>query len=205
VLVDDAYHALIAHHGRSWQRGPSPTFSDSEVITIALITDTFFHGKEALCLAFVRPYHAAMFPHLLDDTRFNRRRRALRGLMEALRRMYTTWLVAEEDAVRVVDRAPIPVCTYMRSRECMTVAGADYCGVMVSPRAKLFGFRLHLTTTTHQVLDHWMVAPASQHDGTFTPALLEDSAGLWVLGDNAFHHPRASAWLQQQREIALVA
>ena len=40
VLVDDAYHALIAHHGCSRQRGPSPTFSDSEVITFALITDT---------------------------------------------------------------------------------------------------------------------------------------------------------------------
>ncbi len=191
VLVDDAYAALVAHHGRLRQRGPAPTFSDSEVITIALIADTFFHGKEELCLAFVRQYHADMFPHLLDDTRFNRRRRTLSGLMEAMRRMYTTWLVAEDDAVRVVDSAPIPVCTYMRSRLCTTVAGADYCGVMVSRRAKLFGFRLHLTTTTAQVVDQWMLAPASHHDGTLTPALLDEAAGLWVVGDNAFHNPTA--------------
>jgi len=76
---------------------------------------------------------------------------------------------------------------------------------MVSRRATLFGFRLHLTTTTNHVVDQWMLAPASHHDGTLTPALLEDSAGLWVLGDNAFHNPMAIDWLQRQREIALMA
>ncbi len=95
--------------------------------------------------------------------------------------------------------------TYLRTRSCTTVAGADYCGVMVSRRAKLFGVRLHLTITTNQVVDQWMLAPASHHDGTLTPALLEESTGLWVLGDNAFHNPMAIAWLQQQREIAVMA
>jgi hypothetical protein len=76
---------------------------------------------------------------------------------------------------------------------------------MVSRRAKLFGFRLHLTTTTNQVVDQWMLAPASHHDGTLTPALLEDAHALWVVGDTAFHNPTAIAWLQQQRQTTLVA
>ena len=205
VLVDVAYHALVAQHGRLRQRGPRPRFGDSEVITIALIAKTFFHGNEELCLSFIRQYHRDLFPHLVDDTRFNRRRRALVGVTEALRRMYTTWLIAPDDSVHIVDSAPIPVCTYMRSRSCTTVAGADYCGVMVSRRAKLFGFQLHLTTTTSQVVDQWMLAPASHHDGPLTPALLEDAYGLCVVGDNAFHNPTAMAWLQQHREIGLVA
>lgn len=75
VLVDTAYQAIIAEAGRLRQRGPQPTFSDSEVITITLIAETFFHGHEELCLAFVRQYHHARFPQLLDDSRFNRRRR----------------------------------------------------------------------------------------------------------------------------------
>ncbi len=33
----------------------------------------------------------------------------------------------------MVDSAPIPVCTYMRSRSCRTVAGAAYCRVMIRP------------------------------------------------------------------------
>ncbi len=54
VLVDDAYQALLTQVGRLRQRGPAPTFADSEVITIALIADTFFHGHEELCLSFMR-------------------------------------------------------------------------------------------------------------------------------------------------------
>jgi len=54
VLVDDAYQAVCQRLGRLRQRGPQPHFSDSEVITIALIADTFFHGNEELCLAFIR-------------------------------------------------------------------------------------------------------------------------------------------------------
>lgn len=205
VLVDEAYQAIVLRVGRLRQRGPEPTLSDSEVLTIALIADTFFHGNEELCLSFIRQYHHDLFPQLLDDTRFNRRRRALVGITEAIRQVYTTWLIEADDPVRIVDSAPIPVCTYMRSRSCATVAGAAYCGVMVSRRAKLFGFRLHLTTTTQQVVDQWMLAPASHHDGTLTPALFEDAQGLWVVGDNAFHNPPTVEWLAQHREIALVA
>jgi hypothetical protein len=54
VLVDEAYAALEQHFGAWRKRGPAPTFHDSEVITVALITDTFFHGHEALALSFLR-------------------------------------------------------------------------------------------------------------------------------------------------------
>ena len=205
VLVDEAYQIIVARTGRLRRRGPVPTFSDSEVITVALIAETFFHGDEELCLAFVRQYHRDLFPHLLDDTRFNRRRRWIAGLIEAVRQFYTAWLIAPDDNVRVVDSAPIPVCTYMRSNQCQTVLGPEYCGIMTSRRAKLYGFRLHLTTTIDQIVDHWMLAPAAHWDGKLTPALLEDAAGLWVIGDNAFHDPGAIDWLQRQRQIRLTA
>lgn len=54
VLVDDAYTALVAQVGRLRQRGPAPRFGDSEVLTIALIAETFFHGNEEVCLSFIR-------------------------------------------------------------------------------------------------------------------------------------------------------
>jgi hypothetical protein len=50
-----------------------------------------------------------------------------------------------------------------------------------------------------------MVAPASHHDGTMTPALLEDGPPVWIVGDNAFHTPAAEEWLLQQRQIARIA
>jgi hypothetical protein len=65
VLVDDAYQVLQVQFGPWRRRGPPPAFSDSEVITVSLMIDTFFHGHEALGLAFLRQYHADLFPALL--------------------------------------------------------------------------------------------------------------------------------------------
>jgi hypothetical protein len=112
TLVGDAYQAMLRRTGRLRQRGPEPTFSDSEVITVALITETFLHGNEELCLAFIRQYHTDLFPRLLGDTSFNRWRRVLMRMTDAIRRYLTATLIDPEDRVRVVDSAPIPLYTY---------------------------------------------------------------------------------------------
>src|SRR5437763_4936818 len=81
VLVDDAHIALQIHLGqwrpRGWRRrGPAPAFADSEVITVALIADTFFGGDEEKTLSFVRQYHLDMFPRLPAAGQFTHRMRA---------------------------------------------------------------------------------------------------------------------------------
>ena len=93
----------------------------------------------------------------------------------------------------------------MRGGTCTTVTGVEYCGIMVSRRAKLFGFRLHLTTTLDQKADQWMLAPAARWDGRVSPALLEEVWNLIVLGDNALHDPVSIDWLKRQRHIILMA
>src|SRR5436190_23863105 len=86
VRVDDAYQRILARRGRPLRAsGRAPTFTDSEVITVALIIETFFQGHEEVGYAFVRQYLRPLFPHLLDLDRFNARRRALIGLIEAIR------------------------------------------------------------------------------------------------------------------------
>lgn len=204
VLIDEA-NQMIAKQMGSWrQRGPAPDFSDSEVITVALIIDTFFHGDEELGLAFLHQYHRGLFPHLLAASRFNRRRRALTGLMEAIRRIQRRGLIDEQDRVRLLDSAPIPVCTYQRSGRCTTASGTAYVGYAASDQANFFGFRLHLTTTLNQVVDRWMLAPARPHDSQLTLAFFEDEADLWVLADGGYHDPARKAWLGQHRRITLV-
>ena len=204
VLVDDAYQQLITSlGGRLRQRGPQPSFSDSEVITVALIIETFFHGHEDLGLAFVGQYHLSLFPALLDKSQFNRRRRCLTGVKELIRRQLTNGLIDPADRVRLIDSAPVPACTYTRQSDCQTIAGPEYRSVVVSKRAKLFGHRFYATTTLDQVLDRWMLAPASYKEGKMTPAFFEEQDHLWVLSDNGFHSPADMAWLQKTRHITL--
>lgn len=204
VLVDDAFKVLHTHFGQWRSRGAKPRFSDSEVITVALIADTFFAGDEHKTLSFVRQYHLDIFPLLPADGQFNTRRRALALITEQVRRvLLVQWdLISVGDTVRLTDSAPIPVCTYTRAKQNRTIqqTGHDrhlYFGYTPARKAKLFGFKLHLGTSTEQVVDEWLLAPASMHDSQVT-ALYEGEqlSGLQMLGDGAFNNP---GWVQALR------
>ena len=203
VLVDDAYQTLERHYGAWRHSGPAPTFTDSEVITVALIVDTFFHGHEALGLAFLRQYHPSLFPDLPSEGHFNQRRTLLGPLIDQVRRLITHhWgLIAKDDPDRLIDSAPIPVCTYRRARENRTLNGSEYFSVMATRAAKLFGLRLYLTTTTNQLVDDWVLAPASYHDSQVLPAVFEQTSERVVLGDGAYHNPSAEPVLQDHAVI----
>lgn len=204
VLVDDAYQQLVGPR-RLRQRGPAPVFSDSEVITLSLLCDAYFHGKEELMLTFVRQYHRDLFPHVLSLGRFNRRRRAALGLLEGIRCALRERLIAPGDALRLIDSAPIPVCTYARGRRCRTVSGPEYCSVMPSRRAKLFGFRVQLTVTDQQVVDQWLLAPAAPRDSKVAAALLAETDWRLVYGDNAFRDPSVARVLAEKHHVELQA
>jgi hypothetical protein len=206
-LVDDAYKQLEGHFGPWRQRGPEPVFTDSEVITVALVIDTFFGGHEALGLSFLRQYQADLFPHLPAEGRFNERRARLGPLIDQVRRLIThqEGLLPDADRLRLIDSAPIFVNTYARGSESTTLIGAEYFGIAKSQGAKVFGLRLVLTTSTDQVVDGWMLAPASHHDSVTLPALLEDEASLQVLGDGAYHRPLSESVLAEQHDIQLLA
>lgn len=203
VIVDDVYRILEGHHGRWRQRGPEPEFSDSEVITVSLLIDTFFHGHEDLGLSFLRQYHRDLFPRLLPPGQFNQRRRELRLITEQIRQyIVVDWgLIDPNDRCRLTDSAPIPACTYARASRNQTVSGAEYFGVMTSRGAKLFGWRLYLTTTADQVVDQWFLAPAAPHDSKVMASLFEDDRNLAVFGDGAFHDPAEMTFLQRSRNI----
>lgn len=184
-----------------------PTFTDSEVIPVALLIDTFFHGQDALGLAFLRQYEPTLFPALPADGHFNDRRRALGSIIEQRRRHLTTThgLIAADDPWRLMDRAPLPVCTYGRGGTNATLAGPEYFSVMASRKAKLFGLRLYLTTTSSQVADRWMLAPAAPHAGKMMHALLADEHDLIVLADGAFQDPTEMEVLQRKHNIQVSA
>lgn len=206
-LVDDAYKRLEGHFGPWRQRGPAPVFTDSEVITVALVIDTFFGGHEALGLSFLGQYHSDLFPHLPAEGRYNERRTRLGPLIDQVRRWITRQegLLPDEDRIRLVDSAPIFVNTYARGSDSATLAGPEYFGIAKSHGAKVFGLRLVLTTSTEQVVDGWMLAPASHHDSVMLPALLEEEASLQILGDGAYHRPISESVLAEKHDIHLLA
>jgi hypothetical protein len=206
VLVDDAYQRLLAQRGcRFRASGPAPSFSDSESITVSLIIETFFQGHEELGYAFVSQYLAAMFPKLLDLDRFNARRRELVGVIEAIRRDLRDQKIDRSDPVRLVDSAPVAVVTYTRGSRCRSVVGSEYFGVVTSKKGKVFGFRLHATTTVDQMIDEWVLAPASIPDPqVLDDGLVADCHDLILVGDKIYNDIAREEHLWRERGILLL-
>lgn len=206
VRVDDAYQRLVAKRGAPFrQRGPAPTFTDSEVITVSLILETFFQGHEEVGYAFVSQYLRAEFPDLIDLDRFNVRRRALIGVIEAIRRDLRDQLLDRTDPVRLVDSAPVTLMTYTRGARCQSVEGNDdYFGVITSKKGKFFGLRLHLTSTTEQLIDEWLLAPASETDPHVLDELVFHGRDLTLIGDKIYNDAELEERLWRKRRILLL-
>lgn len=197
VMIDDECQALRGQFFPNRKYAPSkqPVFHDSEVITLALFGEMVFAGDEEKTLHFIRQYHQEMFPKLLDNSRFNRRRHELAEMMEAIRcRLRDKWraqhpLHAAEANLRLVDSAPIPICTYTRGRRCQSIPVEwrnEWFGVCTSKKSKFFGARCHLTSTLDQMVDTWLLAPGSYEDRKPLIALLEERQGLHLITDKGY-------------------
>ena len=114
-------------------------------------------------------------------------------------------MLADEDRLRLIDSAPIFVNTYARGSESTTLVGPEYFGVAKTHGAKVFGLRMVLTTSASQVVDRWMLAPASYHDSTTMTPALEDQDSLLVLGDGACHNPGSERILAEKHDVQILA
>jgi hypothetical protein len=204
VQVDDAYRLLVAALGAPRQRGEAPQVSDSEVITCVLLCELLFRGDEERFCHFWHQQLRHLFPQTLDRSQFNRRRRALTLALEYIRRLWRDTLLPSGEEVRLIDSAPVPVCTYARSNRCQTVRGAEYCGRVVSKKMRFFGFRLHATVTPDQLIDEWLLAPAAMHDSQAVTDLLGEEAEITVIGDAAYGCAAREELLWEEAMIQLL-
>ena len=206
VLVDDAYRRVVARRGGSLRTsGPEPSFTDSEVITVSLIIETYFQGHEEVGYAFVCQFLSDMFPKLLDLDRFNARRRELIGVIEAIRRDLRDQKLNQSDPVRLIDSPPVTVVTYTRGSRCRSVVGSEYFGVVTSKKGKVFGFRLHATAAVDQLIDEWVLAPASIPDPQVLDELVLDCRDLVLIGDKIYNDAERENRLWRKRGLLLLS
>lgn len=211
VAIDDAYQRLQKRHGKWRRRGPAPQFSDSEVIVVGLLCDVLFGGKEAVGLHFVRQHYRACFPKLPSNGHFNERRTQLGPLIEQVRQEISRCegLIDPADPLRLIDSAPIPLCTYQRGGSCQSYGVApelhDFAGYSAKNKAHFMGYRLVLTVTQDQMIDEWMLAPANYHDAVTMAGPLEAAQDKCFLGDGSYHDPFLELLCREKRNTVVLA
>lgn len=108
VLIDDLWRSLAPLFERP---SPAPACSDSEVLTMALIGECGGWEEETELVARWRAYRH-LFPRQRERSRFNRRRRALRLGVNAVRRLVLRLLDVAADRQCAIDSLPVPVVQF---------------------------------------------------------------------------------------------
>jgi Transposase DDE domain len=202
-LVDELWQTLVAHCRRP---GPAPRCSDPELVTMALVGEIKGWDQETVLLSEWQQ-HRDLFPQQPSRTRFNRRRRALYGAINDVRRLVLRRLDLALDRLCILDSLPVPVIAFhlvpMANRADWQAYEARF-GRVPAKKCTIFGYKLYLLVTVSGVILDFLLAPANVGELQAGAELLEGHTDLATLGDKAFISQAVAARLRAQNRIALL-
>lgn len=178
VTTDDL---LKCHPERGPARprvGIAPRITDAELLTLAVMQALLGFTSETRWLRHARAHLLPMFPHLPQQSGYNKRLRKLAGTM--------AWLVGElgrqvsvaGDDVWLVDSTPVECA---RSRETVKrsdLAGWAEYGYCASHSRYFWGLRLHLLCTLHGLPVGWALTGAKADERDVLQQILASTPGL---------------------------
>jgi hypothetical protein len=108
-LIDDRIKDL----GRLRARGPAPTLSDSEVLTIEVVGEFLGLDEDTQLFAYFRHHYAHYFPNLrrVHRTTFSRQAANLWKIKERLWQEFLA-LTPHDPTFAICDSMPLPACLY---------------------------------------------------------------------------------------------
>ncbi len=185
VLVDDWYQAK-GKQLLTGKPGAKPEFSDSEVITLLLAMDFIPFPSETQFLGFLRANYLALFPKLIDQSQFNRRARALRLLVEELRRSWLGELGVRHQTYFLLDTKPVPVVAVKRCNRHSDFAGSASYGYCASRNLKYFGYKLVALSTFSGIPVAYELVPAHTDEREAAETVLYQVRGCQIIADKGF-------------------
>ncbi len=201
VIVNDICRQLAPFLRRP---GPAPVCSDSELIAICLIGECKGWDMETELLSNMQAYRH-LFPHLPEQSRFNRRRRNLMFIINLIRRILLGQMELAQDEQCVIDSLPIPVVAF----HLVPSATGDWpayeasFGKVASKKETIFGYKLHLLITLNGLILDFELAPANATDLEVGFELLAEHTDLEVIGDKAYISADKAALLWRHNRIRL--
>jgi hypothetical protein len=201
VIVDD----LCQHLAPMMRRpGPAPRCSDSELIALCLIGECKGWDIETELLSNMQAYRP-LFPYLPEQSRFNRRRRQVMFVINALRRVLLAQLDLVQDQQCVIDSLPIPVVQFHlvpSSTGDWPVYQATF-GKVPTKKETIYGYKLHMLITLNGLILDFELAPANASDLTVGFELLSEHSDLRVVGDKGYISANMAEELRLNNRIHL--
>src|SRR5215216_7971239 len=174
-------------------RGPTPTLSDSEVLTIEIIGEFLGLDEDTQLFAYFRRHYAHYFPNLMRVHRTTFTRQAA-DLWKVKERLWQELLAdtPHDPAFAICDSMPLPACLFARAYRCKRLRGEAAFGKDTLLRQTFCSFRCTLGSASP------VSSPASRWPRptpTSSPSCPNSSstpAGVAV-GDRNYWSPEAEA------------
>jgi hypothetical protein len=172
--------------------GIAPQLSDAELVTLAVLQALLGFTSEARWIRHARAHLRHLFPYLPQQSGYNKRLRAARGLVLHCARVLAAGTSLWTDDVWVVDSTPVECA---RSRETVKrsdLAGWAQYGYCASHSRWFWGLRLHLVCTLHGLPVGFALAGAKADERQVLLGILGDGglpagSGQVIIGDKNYY------------------
>jgi hypothetical protein len=172
--------------------GIAPQLSDAELVTLAVMQALLGFTSEARWVRHAHAHLGHLFPYLPQQSGYNKRLRAARGLVLACTRILAASTSLWADDVWVVDSTPVECA---RSRETVKrsdLAGWAQYGYCASHSRWFWGLRLHLVCTLHGLPVGFALTGAKADERQVLLAILADGElagrpGQLLIGDKNYY------------------
>lgn len=169
--------------------GTKPKFSDAEVITLSLVAESLGIDSENHLFMKLTGECKEEFPNLIDRSRYNRRRRWLRPLIDRIRRCLVEQMVPYED-IFILDSMPIEICKLSRgkrARICLNdTKTAPEFGFCASQNQYFYGYKLQGISTLSGVFMSFDLTKANVADVHYLQDVTTQYHGCLILADKGY-------------------
>lgn len=156
-FVDDLLKAMRHREDSRCQ------FSDSEVVTTALVAMLFFGGNFERARGFLPS--SGMMPRRLSRSRLSRRLWRLSDLVESVfHQLGMTLKELKLESRYSLDSFPVAVCDNIRIPRCRLVQGKEFRGYLASKRRYFYGVRVQVVVRVQGVPVEFSLLPGSLSD-----------------------------------------
>jgi IS5 family transposase len=168
--------------------GRPPLVSDAELVALAVAQAAIGISSDRQFLGLIGRVLPGWFPHLPDQSQYNRRLRQLVGLISIVQQRLAGWL--DSGSVRLSDGTLLAVASYPGCAERSDFAGFARYGYAKSQHRYVYGVRLVLLTDARGLPLGYTVVPANEKEyepladlltGTPAEVVIADK-GLWGRG-----------------------
>ncbi len=184
-LIDDRLKGR-----RIRERGPTPTLSDSEVLTIEIVGEFLGIDTDKGIHRFFCRHYGEWFPALGEVHRTTFARQAA-NLWKVKEHLWQELLVLapHDPAFALADSLPLPACLFARAYRCRRFRGEAAFGKDTLLKQTFYGFRMHVRVAWPGLITRFSVAPANAHELSVLPEIVEGTSGL-IVGDRNYHSPK---------------